>query len=263
MKIKLRPSMVYSGNLILVNQRNGLHDLPKKPELTAVLEEFPMMKMQTEAAVQLKKLLGKVDKAGEIVCVSGFRTREEQTAIFESSLEENGRKFTETYVAFPDHSEHQTGLAMDLAKRQKEIDFIRPEFPKTGVGRTFRQYAAEYGFVERYPAEKEHITGIGAEPWHFRYVGVPHAAIMTEQGMTLEEYIPWLKQNASKGPAFSYRDKDTNKNYKIRYIEMKTGNSKIEAEIEIELPKADDIRISGDNVSGVIITWQEDEHAGE
>ena len=105
------------------------------------------------------------------------------------SLAENGREFTEQYVARPGCSEHQTGLAIDLGLRLPEIDFIRPYFPYDGLAGRFRQLAAEYGFVERYPQGKEAVCGIAHEPWHFRYVGRPHALIMQKRGLTLEEYL--------------------------------------------------------------------------
>ena len=95
---------------------------------------------------------------------------------------------TRKFVAYPGCSEHQTGLAIDLGANLPEIDFICPEFPDTGIFGKFREKAADFGFIERYPKGKEAVTGIGAEPWHFRYVGVPHAAVMKAGGLVLEEY---------------------------------------------------------------------------
>ena len=60
----------------------------------------------------------------------------------------------------------------------------------------FRRLAPRYGFVERYRAEKQSITGIAAEPWHFRYVGVPHAQLMEELGLCLEEYLELLRHRS-------------------------------------------------------------------
>ncbi len=114
---------------------------------------------------------------------------EEQTQIYEDSLRENGGEFTKKFVALPGCSEHQTGLAIDLGLCKEEIDFICPDFPYEGICQKFRQMAPDYGFVERYPAGKEKVTGIGHEPWHFRYVGRPHARIMTDRGLVLEEYL--------------------------------------------------------------------------
>ena len=64
----------------------------------------------------------------------------------------------------------------------------------------FRQRAADYGFILRYPAGKEAVTGIAHEPWHFRYVGAPHARIMTDLGLTLEEYVVLLRRSYARRP---------------------------------------------------------------
>ena len=109
--------------------------------------------------------------------------------IYTDSLRENGPEFTAKFVAMPGHSEHLTGLAIDLGLRQPKIDFIRPAFPYEGICQKFRELAPAYGFIERYPKGKEHITGIAHEPWHFRYVGTPYSETMAFKGMTLEEYL--------------------------------------------------------------------------
>ena len=121
--------------------------------------------------------------------VSGWRSFEEQTDIYQNSLVKNGRSFTRKYVALPGHSEHQTGLAIDLGLRGPELDFIRPDFPYTGICQRFRERAVDFGFVERYPAGKEAVTGITHEPWHFRYVGPAHAREIVRRGLALEEYL--------------------------------------------------------------------------
>lgn len=125
--------MAGGENLVLVNAAHALEKEPDMDEMETVQKESPSVLLKREAAEQLKCLLDAVDRDGEIVLVSGYRSREEQEKIFADSLRENGRSFTETYVARPDHSEHQTGLAIDLGKRQETIDFIRPEFPEGGT----------------------------------------------------------------------------------------------------------------------------------
>ncbi len=169
----------------------------------------------------------------------------EQREIWDGSMAENGTEFTRKYVALPGCSEHQTGLAIDLALRSDNIDFIRPDFPYDGICGRFRALAADYGFIERYQAGKEHITGIAAEPWHFRYVGRPHARLMSDNGLCLEEYVELLR---------SYP-------YPERLLETRGGV--YEADVgfacdksELELPDAP-YQISGNNVDGYIYTlWR-------
>ena len=108
--------------------------------------------------------------AGEIVPVSGWRPRAQQQSIWDDTMRKEGEAFTKQFVAKPGCSEHETGLAIDLA-RAAHIDFIRPHLPYDGACGRFRALAAKYGFIQRYSREKTALTGIACEPWHFRYVG--------------------------------------------------------------------------------------------
>lgn len=248
-EIILQEKDVHTGNLILVNPKYAYeeqerHHLVPLYDTEVFLEQC--------AADSLFCLLAHIGGARQIVPVSGFRTMEEQQQIWDGSLAEHGQSFTETYVAVPGHSEHQTGLAIDLGKNQENIDFIRPEFPYDGICQTFREHAASYGFIERYPKESEQMTGIGHEPWHFRYVGTPHAAIIKEHGFILEEYISFLRQ-------FPYGQKA----YVCRCGQREAGISFVKADangsarIETALETVKDMEISGNNADGFIVTeWR-------
>lgn len=87
------------------------------------------------------------------------------------------------YIARPGASEHHTGLAFDVTVRAQE------NFAATAQSRWLSENCWDYGFIIRYTEEKKGITGISAEPWHIRYVGQPHAGIMRDEGLCLEEYI--------------------------------------------------------------------------
>lgn len=175
-------------DLMLVNQE---HPISWNPQSLVLVGGRVLM--DERAACALNKLMEELDGWNFITAVSGWRSQEEQQEIYIRSLWENGEEFTNRFVARPGHSEHQTGLAIDLGLTQPDIDFLRPYFPYEGICQTFREQAAAYGFIERYPAGKETITGIAHEPWHFRYVGVPHAEIMVKHGWTLEEYHKYQK----------------------------------------------------------------------
>ena len=123
--------------------------------------------LQSEAACQLNRLLQQLTGSAEagwqqIAAVSGWRSRQEQRRIWWQSLAENGREFTEQYVARPGCSEHQTGLAIDLGLRLPEIDFIRPYFPYDGLAGRFRRLRestsqgppAGYTYIGPYPPEE-------------------------------------------------------------------------------------------------------------
>lgn len=174
--------------LVLVNLT---HAFPSDmaPDLVPVHPDYPQVLLDRTAAEALSRLMEELDGWPFIVPVSGWRSMEEQTQIYNDSLAESGLEFTQKYVALPGHSEHQTGLAIDLGLKGDHIDFIRPDFPYEGICQTFRNLAPAYGFIERYPAGKESVTGIAHEPWHFRYVGPAHAREVVRLGLVLEEYL--------------------------------------------------------------------------
>lgn len=187
----LRQADIYRGDLVLVNSACGLR--PMGGPLIPVLPGSDVL-LRREAAEALHRLMEAIGGWRHIVPVSGWRSHTQQRAIWDSSMAENGPAFTETYVARPGHSEHETGLAIDLGLNKGEIDFLRPDFPYEGICQAFREAAPVYGFIQRYPAGRESVTGIGHEPWHFRYVGRPHGEIMAALGLTLEEYIGFLRR---------------------------------------------------------------------
>ncbi len=243
---------ISQGPLILVNQSHPLRnvsfpliplDLQGRTGLSGKEEIY----MERHAANLLHACIHSIGGEREIVPVSGWRSHKEQEEIWNSSLETDGEEFTKKYVALPDCSEHQTGLAIDLGHATRKIDFIRPAFPYDSICGKFRQEAVKYGFVERYGQGKETITGIAHEPWHFRYVGSPHAKILKENGLCLEEYVPFLKT----GPKNCVIE--AGRMAQVFYVPC-PGE-----ETEIELPNCcGSVQISGDNISGFIVTvWGE------
>ena len=235
---------LHTGDLILVNRR-----FPAVGEPEDLTDLGNGVLLARPAAQALEALLAAVNAGPSVTPVSGWRSQQEQTEIFDQSLRDSGRAFTEQYVAFPGHSEHQTGLAIDLGLTLPEIDFIRPAFPYSGICQAVRQRAAEFGFVERYPAGKEAITGISHEPWHFRYVGVPHAVLMTQRGWTLEEYHEAVKQYPLGGSGLPCQTQG--RQYTIYYIPADAAGG-------LELEAGENCHLSGDNEGGLILTtWKE------
>ena len=251
-KISLAQDKIYGGSLILVNAscrfRGKNDDL-----LIPVHDSAPDILLNRRAAILLSQLMEEIDGWRHIVPVSGWRSQEEQQAIWDDTVKESGLEFTRKYVAVPGHSEHQTGLAIDLGLKQEHIDFICPEFPYTGICQTFRDRAAKYGFILRYPAGKEHITGIGHEPWHFRYVGIPHAEIMAANGLTLEEYTDLLTRYPYGDKP--YRHISGGRDIYVSYIRAAEG------ETVLDLPESLPYSLSGNNRDGYILTEWRTENA--
>lgn len=179
--------MLYDRYLVLVNASHPYSE-EKSIRLLPVCPGEPDILLEERVQRQLSLLMEEIGGWEGIVPVSGWRSLQEQQEIFDTSIRESGEEFTRKFVALPGCSEHQTGLAIDLALKKEKVDFICPEFPYTGICQKFRERAAAFGFIERYRREKEVITGISQEPWHFRYVGTPHAEFMERHGLCLEEY---------------------------------------------------------------------------
>lgn len=251
-KITLDKSQIYTGNLILVNSRYPILEKNHR-ELVSIGAEDADIRMEREAAEILQEIFEEMKCQECIVPVSGYRTLEEQTEIYKDSLRDNGKTFTEKYVALPNHSEHQTGLAIDLGLKKEKIDFIRPDFPYEGICDAFRKEAVKYGFVERYEKDKEAVTGIAHEPWHFRYVGYPHSRIMHDKKLSLEEYMDYIKNYTFDGKHIKMQKHK--KTMELFYVPFTDKNH-----VEILIPEDFHEQISGNNMDGVIVTLWRDEH---
>lgn len=254
-RLSLSYEEIYSGDLILVNRK-----LPYRGGgtngLVPVSDAEPEVLLERRAAELLNELMRRINGWKQILAVSGWRSQREQQEIWDDTMNTKGEAFTRQFVAYPGHSEHQTGLAIDLGLRMKEVDFICPEFPYSGICRTFRTRAADYGFVCRYPAGKENITGIAHEPWHFRYVGIPHARAMVRSGLTLEEYITELR-NDPRGKRFS----EVRVGRQIAYISYVRAEKNGRTEIEVN--DAYPYEISGNNADGFVVTeWRRENGSG-
>ncbi|MBQ7336792.1 MAG: M15 family metallopeptidase [Clostridia bacterium] len=159
---------------------NASHPLPAGYE--AELTEYngaEMHPLMVEPYIALRDTV-LAETGVRIYVADDYRTAEEQMEILESSEEGT--------AAAPGCSEHEAGLSLDVYAPY----CAGKEFLKSAAGRMVNRVCGEYGFVIRYPLGKEEITGISYEPWHLRYVGEPHAEIMMNSGLTLEEYIQAL-----------------------------------------------------------------------
>jgi zinc D-Ala-D-Ala carboxypeptidase len=130
-----------------------------------------------------------------LVLVSGYRSADYQERLYARYVREHGRTAADRFSARAGHSEHQTGLAADVT--QAGVPFTR--FGGTPSSDWVAANAWRHGFVVRYPAGDEDVTGYSPEPWHLRYVGPDLAAYVERTGLTLEEAL-------GAAPAPDYRD---------------------------------------------------------
>jgi D-alanyl-D-alanine carboxypeptidase len=182
--------------LILVNKK---HDVPKDyvpEELIEVDVRFPkgtpfeQKKMRKDAAAALRILFDEAEKEGIILYgVSGYRSFAYQKNIYDRKVKAVGKEEAGKYVAYPGQSEHQTGLAMDVTNEEGVSSLLVQSFGKTKEGQWLEENAHKFGFIIRYPNDKEDITGYNYEPWHLRYVGKKASEEIKIQGIVLEEYL--------------------------------------------------------------------------
>lgn len=138
----------------------------------------------------------KQDNIKDVWVQSSYRSIETQTKVFNEQIEkymtqgktkQEAEKLTMQIINKPGTSEHNLGLAVDF-------NYVDNTFEQTKGFQWLKENAEEYGFILRYPKEKEQTTKVKYEPWHWRYVGKEHAKKINELNMCLEEYIEYLEK---------------------------------------------------------------------
>lgn len=169
--------------VVLVNADHPLPDRFRAPDLVPLVDKVAVadsgVMVAAEVERPLRKLFAAARKAGlkNLYVASGYRTADEQRELWDQADDRS-------YVQPPGHSEHETGLAVDLA----DLKVGEDKFGESKAGRWLAKNAWRYGFILRYPAGKEDITGISYEAWHYRYVGKAVAKACHQRNLALEEY---------------------------------------------------------------------------
>lgn len=169
--------------LVLVNKKN-----PMRP-MSYVLRDAVTSNGATLSAKAIKsynQMFAAAAAAGQPFRVtSSYRSYGSQVTTYDHWVSQSGVAVADTYSARPGYSEHQTGFVIDVAADGCVLDC----FGTTSQYQWFKKHAAQYGFIQRYKAGSEAITGYTSEEWHYRYVGTAVAKDMQARGIsTLEEY---------------------------------------------------------------------------
>lgn len=181
-------------SLVLVNEEHPLATDYEPPHLVAIDSE---RSVDSRIAADLQQMMSDGAAQGlDMYVTSAYRSYERQREVFSAGMQERlnsglapleAYEDTSTSIAFPGTSEHATGLAVDIiANGYSELDEKQASTPEQ---QWLMAHCWEYGFILRYPQDTGDITGIIYEPWHYRYVGKEAAKEITEQGITLEEYL--------------------------------------------------------------------------
>ena len=120
----------------------------------------------------------------KIIAMSTYRSYSYQVNLYNRYVKEDGKAAADTYSGRPGHSEHQTGLAVDVFN---DIETYT-NFEKTKEFDWMQEHAHEYGFILRFPKDKEKETGYQYESWHYRYVGKEIAKYIKDHNISFEEY---------------------------------------------------------------------------
>lgn len=248
--LSMKPEDISKGNLILVNNE-VLYPFIDETDCVSLFDYKSLKYNVKDKNVLVSETV--IDSLNQMLddfyelyglstvnVVSGYRTYDFQETLYKEEVKQKGEAEANRWVAKPGGSEHHTGLAVDFSL-----------FFKNGTSGTYdgkgdygwiNESAYQYGFIVRYDQAKKDITGIAYEPWHFRYVGLPHAYVMAEKNMCLEEYIDYLRN-------FEYRKE---------HLLVQYGNTQYEIYYmpgtDVYVPKDKQYELSGNNVDGFIVT---------
>ena len=169
-KLEVRDGITYVDGIMTVNK-------------TYALPESYAPGLDPTAKAAFDELSAKAWGEGvSLYIISGYRSFAQQKKLYDGYAASRGVEEADRVSSRPGHSEHQTGLCMDI--NTTEFSF---EGTKEAVW--LEEHCAEYGFIIRFPKGKESITGYDYEPWHIRYVGVEAAKEIMSRGICLEEYL--------------------------------------------------------------------------
>ncbi|MBR2312859.1 MAG: M15 family metallopeptidase, partial [Clostridia bacterium] len=152
----------------------------------------------TAAALKAMLLCMRAEGITDTFVTSGYRSYTYQSQLFAFYIQqemsqnaalsrEQATAIVERYSSRPGYSEHQSGLCVDLMTTT--MGNLDESFERTEAFAWLKENAAQFGFILRYPKDKEHVTGYAYEPWHYRFVGRAAALEIAAAGITLEEYL--------------------------------------------------------------------------
>lgn len=247
---ELEENSIYRGDLILVNNSVPFR-FPDELSFASVADgkngayyiRSTDLLLDADALAAVNGLMGEFLARGgskTVNLVAAWRSEAAQRHLYDRSAARNGAEHAARYVALPGCSEHHTGLAVDFSLYFP--DGTSADFTGEGECAWITENAPRFGLILRYTDEKESVTGIASEPWHFRYVGVPHAAAMGELDMCLEEYLEYLRSFPYDG-AHLFLEQGTER-YEVWY----------EWGSDVHLPIEGEYTVSGNNVDGLIVT---------
>ena len=184
------------SKLVLVNKNYALDSsyAPSDLVLPNVLalghEQNKTIYLREEASQHLEQLFSAAEQEAGLIFLarSGYRSYETQVSLYQRYVDQNGQEDADRFSARAGHSEHQTGLAIDVTADSVNGQ-LTTEFGKTAEGIWLKDNAHRFGYIIRYLEGRESETGYQYEPWHIRYVGVEAATEIYQNNWILEQYL--------------------------------------------------------------------------
>ncbi len=259
----INTKMKFSGNLILVNndheyfstgEENLVSIMTKNDEagrstFTAVDYDYKLLEAAYEPLAKMVDDWYNIYRNDTLIVYGAHRTKEFQQQLYDQFTTNTAGDGEAPIVALPGFSEHETGLAFDFSETAGY------DYQGTGDFQWLNDNCYKYGFTIRYTEEKESITKYRSEPWHFRYVGKPHAMYMKDNNLCLEEYIELLRSNYTYGGEHLKTKDEYGEEYEIFFYPSEDG-----AEVtNVPVPTGIRYDISGNNIDGFIVTVYVDE----
>ena len=248
---------IHQGDLVLVNREAPYQEDPnqnlvslydyKQDSYNVKDKNLTIEKRIVDPLNQMLQDFHRAKGPSDLLITSAYRDLIKQNQLYKDEIAALGSAGA-MWVSRPGYSEHHTGLALDLTIFYVDTG-LSDDYDGTGIYSWINQNCQKYGFVVRYPEDKANITNVNHEPWHFRYVGLPHAEIMVEKGYCFEEYIDSLRSFSPENPlVYSASDGKTYQVYFIKEDVAKNG---------IPIPNGKGYAVSGNNVDGYIVTITE------
>ena len=181
------PSTSLNTNYLFVNKFNYLDSnyIPNNLELLDNSYAKSGIYLVKEAKDELEKMIMKAREDGmNIRVISAYRSYSYQENLYNNYVKSDGVKMADTYSARAGYSEHQTGLVVDVTRAYDDFN----NFENTNEYNWMLENAHNYGFILRYPKNKENITTYSFEAWHYRYVGIELAKKIKASNLTFDEY---------------------------------------------------------------------------
>jgi D-alanyl-D-alanine carboxypeptidase len=186
------------GSLLIVNKYYKLNDNFEPENLTTIRSQYAYdnNEITEEANDAYVSMWNACKDAGyQLIVNSSYRNYEDQEDVYNSIKASKGQVQADKVAARPGHSEHQTGLAIDVFEINNQLTGT---FQDSEAYTWLKENAYLYGYIERYPEDKEYITGYSFESWHWRYVGTEAAKIIHDEDITYDEYYAYYIENQEK-----------------------------------------------------------------